>query len=98
MSKGEPVDDPAWYGLYNAILAVGCRATLSANSPASFKESEQEAWGYFSNALRVQTELLYMRAGLMSAQVITTLTRYSAHILILHIYRHCVLWYAEKPL
>jgi hypothetical protein len=72
MSNGESIEDPAWSALYNAILAVGCRVTLSADSPSTFRHSEQEGWGYFVNALNAQTELLYIRTGLMSVQVTQT--------------------------
>jgi hypothetical protein len=67
--NGNVVADPSWYALYNAILAIGCRATISADTPDSLKESETKGWEYFSNALSVQTELLHVREGLTSIQV-----------------------------
>jgi hypothetical protein len=51
-------EDPVWYALRNTVYASGCRLHNSANHAASFDTIQEEAWGYFSNALSVHSELL----------------------------------------
>jgi hypothetical protein len=70
--KSEPTSNLSWYALYNAVLAIGCRASemsVSIESPSSFQDSEKEAWQYFRNAFSVHTELLYQRTDIAAVLV-----------------------------
>lgn len=53
-----PLQDPVSYAIRNTVYASGCRLHNSANYAASFDTIQKEAWGYFSNALSVHSELL----------------------------------------
>ncbi|KAK5047211.1 hypothetical protein LTR84_006733 [Exophiala bonariae] len=53
-----PNEDPVSYAIRNTVYASGCRLHSSANYAASFDAIQKEAWGYFSNALSVHSELL----------------------------------------
>jgi hypothetical protein len=60
-----------WYALYNAVLALGCRAiqmTESVESPSSFQDSENVAWQYFQNAFSVHMDLLYHKSNFTAIQ------------------------------
>ncbi|KAI9836763.1 MAG: hypothetical protein M1819_000928 [Sarea resinae] len=71
---GKGIDDISWYALYNAVLAIGCRTFLAAESTYDFRSAEEEALGYFKNALAVHMELVHSRTSLMSVQVMRILT------------------------
>jgi len=63
--------DPAWYALRNAIYALGCRISLSADhNPKAFTEARKTAWRYFENALSVHTYLIYYQTGLDSIRAL----------------------------
>lgn len=67
----DQISDISWYALYNAVLALGCRAiqmTESVESPSKFQDSENAAWQYFHNAFGVQSELLYHKNYLIAIQ------------------------------
>lgn len=66
------MSDVPWYALYNAVLALGCRAmqmSESVESPLNFQDSENVAWQYFQNAFSVHTELLYHKSNFTAIQV-----------------------------
>jgi hypothetical protein len=70
--------DPAgfgmsWYALYNAVLALGCRAVLSAETPSAFQSSEREAREYLENSLEVEVHLIHKATDVKAVQVCLTL-------------------------
>lgn len=64
----------SWQALYNAVLASGCRATLSQETAEAFKTSGREAWGYFQNALSFESRILHGATDLMAIQAIAVMT------------------------
>ncbi|OAL39604.1 hypothetical protein AYO20_01001 [Fonsecaea nubica] len=70
--------DPTWYALRNAVYASGCRIELSKTS--TFQEANQSAWGYFENALSVQTEMLYFRTSIVGVQALTLMAYFTQNI------------------
>jgi hypothetical protein len=75
--QSDQVSNAPWYALYNAVLALGCRAiqmTESIESPSSFQDSENVAWQYFYNAFGVHTELLYHKDNYIAIEVSHCLT------------------------
>lgn len=58
LDKPQHREDPVWYAVRNTVYASGCRLHRSANHAANFSAIQDEAWGYFSNALSVHSELL----------------------------------------
>ena len=62
--------DPAWYAVRNAVYASGCRLYHSANQEASFSRIQEEAWGYFSNALSVHSDLLLRSPSLRAVRAL----------------------------
>ncbi len=63
-------DDPAWYALRNAIFASGSRLYHSAEHSAEFAIIHSEAWGYFSNALSVHSDLLLRSPSLQAVRAL----------------------------
>ena len=63
-------EDPAWYALRNMVYASGCRLHHSVHYDASFSDIQEEAWGYFSNALLVHSELLLRRPSIQAIRAL----------------------------
>lgn len=63
----------SWKALLNAVLASGCRATLSNDTTSTFKESSNESWGYFQNALNYEPKLVHSATDLLSVQALTVM-------------------------
>lgn len=62
--------DPTWYALRNVVYAAGCRIYRSDSPAANFSEVQKEAWGYFSNALSVHSDLLLTKPTLRSVRAL----------------------------
>jgi hypothetical protein len=69
--------NPSWYALFNAILASGCRAALANESPEDFSRSGSIAWGFFKNALAMETNLIHKSTDLIAVQAFTVMTVYA---------------------
>jgi hypothetical protein len=59
----------SWYALYNAVLALGCRAVLSAETPLAFQSSEREAREYLENSIEVEVHLTHKATDVKAVQV-----------------------------
>lgn len=70
-----PGQDPAWYALRNVIYAFGWRSLSRHTRTSGFRYDDGEGWKYFSNALSVQSQLVYCRTGLMGVQALVTMVR-----------------------
>ena len=71
----DPKDtDIAWTALMVAVLASGCRALLSAETPTAFEQSGAESWAYFQTAIDLVSQLLYKPANMPVVEVITSVT------------------------
>jgi hypothetical protein len=69
-----PASTYSWQALYSAVLASGCRATLSEETAEAFKTSGREAWGYFQNALSFESRILHGATDLMAIQAVAVMT------------------------
>lgn len=69
-----PASTCSWKALYSAVLASGCRATLSEETAEAFKTSGREAWGYFQNALSFESRILHGATDLMAIQAVAVMT------------------------
>lgn len=69
-----PAPNYSWQALYSAVLASGCRATLSEETAEAFKTSGREAWSYFQNALSFESRILHGATDLMAIQAVTVMT------------------------
>ncbi|KAJ5532322.1 fungal-specific transcription factor domain-containing protein [Penicillium frequentans] len=69
-----PASTYSWQALYSAVLASGCRATLSEETAEAFKKSGREAWGYFQNALSFESRILHGATDLMAIQAVAVMT------------------------
>ncbi|OCK74675.1 hypothetical protein K432DRAFT_310261, partial [Lepidopterella palustris CBS 459.81] len=69
--------DPAWSALLNAVLASGCRAMLSSETPTAFERSSQEAWGYFLNAINLIAQMVYKPTSVAVVQALAVMTVYA---------------------
>ncbi|KAF8847095.1 hypothetical protein BDZ45DRAFT_811821 [Acephala macrosclerotiorum] len=67
-SDKSPYEDPGWWACINVVLALAhrFRAMVCLNS----REEDQEAWGYFQNALAVTTELTMLNHTLTAVQAL----------------------------
>jgi hypothetical protein len=63
--------------LRKTVYASGCRIYLSKNSLMSFTDIQNEAWGYFQNAMSVLTELLFTPSGLLAVRALVAMTFFS---------------------
>lgn len=63
----------SWKALLNAVLASGCRAALSNGTASTFKESSDESWGFFQNALNYEPKLVHSATDLLSVQALTVM-------------------------
>jgi len=63
-------DDPAWYAIRNVVYASGCRLHHSSHHAATFSDIQEEAEGYFSNALLVHSQLLLGRPSLQAIRAL----------------------------
>jgi hypothetical protein len=71
----DPKDsDIAWTALMVAVLASGCRALLSAETPSAFEQSGAESWAYFQTAIDLVSQLLYKPASLPVVEVTISAT------------------------
>ncbi|KIW99291.1 uncharacterized protein Z519_00954 [Cladophialophora bantiana CBS 173.52] len=70
-------DDPAWYALRNAVYASGCRLHHCESHAASFTNIQEEAWGYFSNALSVHSELLLRSPSLRAVRALLAMALFA---------------------
>jgi hypothetical protein len=71
----DPKDtDIAWTALMVAVLASGCRALLSAETPTAFEQSGAESWAYFQTAIDLVSQLLYKPANVPVVEVIISVT------------------------
>ncbi|KAJ6084236.1 fungal-specific transcription factor domain-containing protein [Penicillium sp. IBT 16267x] len=72
---GQPLASKcSWQALYNAVLASGCRATLSEETAEAFQTSGREAWSYFQKALSFETRILHGATDLMAIQAVAVMT------------------------
>ena len=69
--------DVSWFALINAILAFGCRVSPSNETADGFRASEREAWGYFQNALAVETQLVHYVTSLTVVQAFVIMMIYA---------------------
>jgi hypothetical protein len=69
-----PASTYSWQALYNAVLASGCRATLSEETAEAFKTSGREAWSYFQKALSFESRILHGATDLMAIQAVAVMT------------------------
>ncbi|KAJ5633485.1 fungal-specific transcription factor domain-containing protein [Penicillium lividum] len=69
-----PASTYSWQALYNAVLASGCRATLSGETAEAFKTSGREAWSYFQNAMSFESRILHGATDLMAIQAVAVMT------------------------
>lgn len=69
-----PASTYSWQALYNAVLACGCRATLSEETAEAFKTSGREAWHYFQNALSFESRILHGATDLIAIQAVAVMT------------------------
>lgn len=67
----------SWKALLNAVLASGCRATLSDETASAFQESGRESWGYFQNALSYESMIIHGATDLMAVQAMTVMTLFA---------------------
>ena len=72
-------NDPAWYAIRNVVYASGCRLYHSAGSPVSFTVVQEEASGYFSNALSVHSDLLLRRPTLAAVRALLAMVSAAKH-------------------
>jgi len=73
-----PVEaSPSWNALFYAVLASGCRAALANETPDGFRDSGREAWGFFKNAMAMETQLIHRRTDLMAVQAFAVMTVYA---------------------
>ncbi|KAE9380925.1 hypothetical protein N431DRAFT_136771 [Stipitochalara longipes BDJ] len=74
----DPKDtDTAWTALMVAVLASGCRALLSAETPTAFEQSGAESWAYFQTAIDLVSQLLYKPANLPVVEALLVMTVYA---------------------
>ncbi|KAL2851931.1 hypothetical protein BJY01DRAFT_244865 [Aspergillus pseudoustus] len=77
----------SWDALLNAVLASGCRAALSDETPEAFQKSTHEAWRYFQKALSHESAIFHGSTDLLAAQALvfyypfTALTTIFIHVL-----------------
>jgi hypothetical protein len=64
---GTSTSDPAWWACLNVVLALTHRIH---DKMTLEKEGDDEAWGYFQNALAVSDQLTAMNSSLMSVQAL----------------------------
>jgi hypothetical protein len=64
----------SWKALLNAVLASGCRAALSDETPKAFQESTQRAWRYFQRALSYESRIFHGSTDLLAAQAYAVMT------------------------
>ncbi|KAM5357065.1 hypothetical protein ACJZ2D_016656 [Fusarium nematophilum] len=64
----------SWQALLNAVLASGCRATLSDETAIAFRISGREGWGYFRTALSFESRILHGATDLMAVQAMAVMT------------------------
>jgi hypothetical protein len=64
----------SWYALLNAVLASGCRATLSNETAEAFKISGRESWTYFQNARAFESRILHSATDLLGVQAMAVMT------------------------
>lgn len=72
--SGEPQDNPSWKALLLAVIASGCRAALSDETPAGFQQSAHEAWSYFVSALSYEPMIVRVSTDLTAVQTLAVLT------------------------
>lgn len=72
--SGHAQDHRSWKALLYAVLASGCRATLSDETAAGFQKSANEAWGYFVSALSYEPMLVHVATDLMAVQALAVMT------------------------
>jgi hypothetical protein len=65
---------PSWDALLNAVLASGCRAALSDETPEAFQKSTRKAWGYFQKALSHESAIFHCSTDLLAAQAYAVMT------------------------
>jgi len=64
----------SWNALLNAVLASGCRAALSNETPEAFQASGREAWGYFQNAMYYESKMINASTDLLAVQALAVMT------------------------
>ncbi|KAH7131835.1 fungal-specific transcription factor domain-containing protein [Dendryphion nanum] len=64
----------SWNALLNAVVASGCRASLSDETPHGFQHSGSEAWAYFQNALWHEALLVNGPTDLLAVQALAVMT------------------------
>jgi len=79
--QATPEEDPSWYALRNVVYAAGCRCLLARDRQVAFAKAQAEAWGIFSNALAVFTDLLFKPSGLLTVQAITLMVNFCQYSL-----------------
>jgi len=70
----------SWNALLFAVLASGCRASLSDETASAFQESGSEAWGYFLNALSYERKLMHEATDLTAVKALVVMTTYAQGI------------------
>lgn len=63
-----------WQALLNAVLASGCRATLSDETAKVFKESGRETWGFFQTVISYELRIVDGSTDLTAVQAMTVMT------------------------
>jgi hypothetical protein len=87
----DPKDpETAWVALLAAVLASGCRALLSAETPTAFMHSGAESWAYYQTAIDLVSQLLFKPANLAVVEVIIGMAQY--YPLLTLIRRHSLSW------
>jgi len=64
----DPYEGSGWWASLNVALAIAFRIRVMNNFAAN--DSDTEAWGFFKNALAVQTELTLRNQDLLSVQAL----------------------------
>ena len=64
----------SWNALLNAVLASGCRASLSDETPEAFQQSGCKAWTFFQKALSYESRIFHDSADLLAAQAFAVMT------------------------
>lgn len=70
----DPYTGSGWWASLNVALAIAFRIRVMSNfSP---NDSDSDAWGYFKNALAVQSELTLRNQDLLSVQALLGMVRF----------------------